>query len=70
MKFNQELYAKLRARKNKPLSGQKRPWTVKEVIKTTASILVASDPKATSPAASIEEITPHPKKAHGFGHLS
>ena len=61
------MYAKLRARKNKPLFsiGQKRPRVTKEVIKTTASILVASNPKVASPVVSIEDITPRPKKARG-----
>ena len=61
-KFNQEMYAKLRARPLFSIS-QKRPLVTKEVVKTTASILVASDPKAASPAVSIEEITPRPKEA-------
>lgn len=34
-------------------------------METTASIPVASDPKAASPAASVKEITPRPKRAHG-----
>lgn len=38
-KFNQEIYAKLKARKNKPLTsiGQKQPRVTKEVIETIAS---------------------------------
>ena len=66
-KFNQELYANLRAKKNELLSNlaQKRPRAAKEVVETIASTPVASDPKATSPAASIEEITSRPKRARG-----
>ena len=64
-KYNQELYAKLRAKKNEPLSslGQKCPRVAKEVVETTASTPITSNPKATSPAAFFEEITPRPKKA-------
>lgn len=36
----------------------------KEVVKTTASTFIAFDPKAVSLVVSIEEITPHPKRAH------
>ena len=34
-------------------------------METIASTLVAFNPKATSPAAFVEEITPRLKKAHG-----
>ena len=66
-KFNQELYAKLRAKKNELLSSltEKCPRAVKEVLETIASTPVASDPKATSPITSIEEITSRPKRACG-----
>ena len=66
-KFNQELYAKMRAKKNEPLSSlaQKHPRAAKEVVETTASTPVASNPKATSPTTSIKEITPDSKKARG-----
>lgn len=66
-KFNQEMYAKLRARKNEPLSsiGQKQPRVAKEVVETTASTPIASDPKVASPVVTIEGITPRPKRAHG-----
>ena len=62
MKFNQEMYAKLRARKNEPLSsiGQKQPRVTKEVVEEITPI--ASNPKAASPIISFEEITPHPKR--------
>ena len=65
-KFNQEMYAKLRARKNKPLSSisQKQPRVTKEVVKTIASTLIALDPEADSLVVSIEEISPRPKRAH------
>lgn len=35
---------------------------MKEVVETTASTLVASEPKAASLVVSIEEITPRPNK--------
>ena len=66
-KFNQEMYARLRARKNELLSiiGQKRPRMTKEVIETTVSTPVDSKPKTACPAISIEVITPHPKRTRG-----
>ena len=65
-KFNQEMYARLRVRKNKPLSsiGQKRPRVMKEVVETTVSTPVTSEPKAASPTVSVEDITPRPKRTH------
>lgn len=49
-KFNQEIYAKLRARKNKPLTsiGQKQPRVTKEVVETIASTPVHSSSKESS----------------------
>lgn len=66
-KFNQKKYCKLRTRKNEPLSNisQKQPWVTKEVVETTVSTPIASDPKAAFPAVFIEGITPCPKKARG-----
>ena len=66
-KFNQKLYAKLRAKKNEPLSSlaQKQPQAGKEVVETTASTPVASDPNAASLATFVEEIIPRPKRACG-----
>ena len=66
-KFNQEMYASLRAKKNEPLSsiGQKWPRVTKEVVETTASIPIASNPKEASIAVSLEEITPRPKRTRG-----
>jgi len=50
-KFNQEMYAKLRVRKNEPLSSidQKPPKVTKEVVETTTSTPIASNPKTISP---------------------
>ena len=63
-KFNQELYAKMRVKKNEPLSSlaQKLPWATKEVVETTTSTTVASDLKATSSAAYIKEISLVPRR--------
>ena len=64
MKFNQEMYAKMRVKKNKQLSNiQKRVVCVVE--KGTHVTPGTSVPKAmrmTSPATSVEEITPYLKK--------
>ena len=63
-KFNQEMYAKMKAKKNEPLSNL-RKIVVRVVEKGTPITPVASIPKATrvaSPATSVEEITPHPKR--------
>ena len=54
MSLNQEMYAKLRARK--------RLRVMEEVVETTVSTLVTSEPKAASPVVSIEEITPCQKR--------
>ena len=63
-KFNQEMYGKMRAKKNKPLSNLRKRvvWVVE---KGTLITLIASVSKATrvaSPATSVEEITPCLKK--------
>lgn len=50
-KFNQEMYARIRARKNEPLSciGLKGPRVTKEAVETTSSIPVALEPRVASP---------------------
>ena len=63
-KFNQEMYAKMKAKKNEPLSNL-RKRVVRIVEKGTPITPVTFVPKVTrtaSPATSLEEITPHPKK--------
>ena len=54
-KFNQEMYGKMRAKKNKPLSNLRKRvvWVVASVSKAT---------RVASPATSVEEITPRLKK--------
>ena len=64
MKFNQEMYAKMRARKNEPLSNL-RKRVVRVMEKGTPITLVTSIPevtRTTSPATSVEEITPRLKR--------
>ena len=58
------MYAKMKAKKNEPLSNL-RKIVVCVVEKGTPITLAASIPKATrvaSPATSVEEITLHPKR--------
>ena len=68
-KFNQEFYAQIKAKKNKPLSSivQRRLQVVekekeKEVTKKGSSTLALDEGHVTSLALSVEEITPHTKK--------
>ena len=64
-KFNQELCARIKVKKNKPLSsiGQQRVRVVKkEVAKKGSSTSIPEEGRGTSPAVSIEEVTPHSKK--------
>ena len=63
-KFNQGMYAKMRAKKNEPLSNLGKR-VVHVIEKETPITLVASVPtatRATSPATLVEEITPRLKK--------
>lgn len=63
-KFIQELYAKMKARKNEPLSilGKKVVWVVEKgtLIAPATSILEAM--RTTPPTTSLEKITPCPKR--------
>ena len=68
-KFNQEFYAQIKAKKNKPLSSivQRRLQVVekekeKEVTKKGSSTLALDEGHVTSLALSIEEITLRTKK--------
>ena len=68
-KFNQELYARIKVKKNEPLSSidQQRVRVVmkekeKEVIEKASSILAPVKGQAVSPAISIKEIIPPSKK--------
>ena len=69
-KFNQELYAQIKAKKYKPFSsiGQWRLRVVekekeKEVTEKGSSTPAQDEGRATSPSASFEEITPRAKKS-------
>ena len=68
-KFNQELYAQIKVKKNEPLSSidQRRVRVVmkekeKEVTEKASSILAPVKGQAVFPAISIEEIIPPSKK--------
>ena len=68
-KFNQELYAKIKAKKNEPLSsiGMRRLRVVekekeKEVMKKGSSTPTLDEGRVTSPGIPIEEIVPRGKK--------
>ena len=63
-KFNQGMYAKMRAKKNEPLSNlEKRVMRVVEKgVFVTPSIPVIKLTRTASPATSVEEITPFPKR--------
>ena len=63
-KFNKEMYAKMRDKKNEPLSNLKKR-VVRVVKKGTPVTPIVSVPEATrvaSPANSMKEITPRPKR--------
>lgn len=66
-KFNQEMYAQIRARKNERLScvGLKRSRVTKEAVETTLSISVAPESRVASPVIWLEEISPRPKRTRG-----
>ena len=68
-KFDQELYAKIKAKKNEPFSsiGTRRLRVVekekeKEVTEKISSTPTLDEGRATSPSVSIEEVIPHTKK--------
>ena len=68
-KFDQKLYAKIKAKKNEPLSsiGMRRLRVVekekgKEVTAKISSTPTLDEGRATSPSVSIEEVIPHTKK--------
>lgn len=72
-KFNQELYAWIKAKKNEPLSStdQQRLRVVqkekeKEVTEKGSSTLAPDEGRATFPSVSFEEIIPFAKK-HKMG---
>ena len=64
LKFNQDMYAKMRAKKNEPLSnlGKRVVCVVEKGTPVTPTTFVPEAMRTTSPATSVEEITPCPKK--------
>ena len=64
IKFNQEMYAKMKAKKNEPLSSLKKK-VVRVIEKGTPITPATSVPEATrttSSATSLEELTPRLKR--------
>ena len=59
-KFNQGMYAKMRGKRNEPLSsiGKKMVRVVEKGVSVTPPVLVTKTSRMASPATSIEEITP------------
>ncbi|KAK9990529.1 hypothetical protein SO802_025514 [Lithocarpus litseifolius] len=70
-KFNQEFYARIKGKKNEPLSSisqhklrltDREKEKEKETTKKGSSTPTLDEGRVASPALSIEEISPHPKK--------
>ena len=66
IKFNQDMYAKMRAKKNEPLSalGKRVVRIVDQGSLATPVATVARPTRVASPTTSVEEITTLRKKAH------
>ena len=60
MKFNQWMYAKMRAKKNEPLSnlGKRTVHVMEKRVSVTPLALVTEPSRTASLATSVEEITP------------
>ena len=63
-KFNQGMYAKMRAKKNEPLSnlGKRVVHVVEKGVSVTLVTPVSKPTRTASPANLVEEITPRLKK--------
>ena len=63
-KFNQEMYARMKAKKNKPLSslGKKVVWVVENRTSITPVPSVLEVTRTASPTTFLEELTPRPKR--------
>ena len=59
-KFNQRMYAKMRGKKNEPLSsiGKRTVQVVEKGISVTPPVTVAEPSRTASPATSVKEINP------------
>ena len=64
MKFNQEMYTKMRARKNEPFLNLKKMvvWVVEKGTPVTPVVSIPEAMRVASLATSVEEITPRPKR--------
>ena len=64
MKFNQRMYAKMRAKKNEPLSnlGKRVVRVVEKEVSVTPFTPVTELTRIASLATLVEEITPFPKR--------
>lgn len=63
-KFNQEMYVRMKAKKNKPLSslGKKVVQVIEKGTLITPATSVLEATKTASPTNSLEELTSHPKR--------
>ena len=63
-KFNQEFYAKMKAKKIEPLSrlGKKVVQVAEKGTLITPATFVSEVMRTASPTTSLEEITPRPKR--------
>ena len=63
-KFNQKMYAQIKAKRNEPLSclRKKVECVVKKGTPITSATSIPEATKAASTTTSLEELTPHPKR--------
>ena len=63
-KFNQEMYTKMKAKKNKPISslGKKVVRVIEKEISVTLTVSVPKATRTTSPTTSLEELTTRLKR--------
>ena len=63
-KFNQEMYARMKAKKNEPLSslGNKVVWVVENGTPITPTTSTLEATRMASSANSLKELTPRPKR--------
>ena len=63
-KFNQEMYAKMKAKKNEPLSslGKKVVRVVEKGVSVTLTVSIPEAKRTASPTTSLEELTPRSKR--------
>ena len=63
-KFNQEMYAKMKAKKNEPLSslGKNVVQVVEKGVSVTLTVSIPEAKRTASPTTSLEELTPRSKR--------